>query len=166
MCLSSPFWSALPAVTRWTLSRPRSQETSPMRFILFIAAAVATWVPHQEPPVAGPLPMRYIEVCQIDFTGPLIEHAARFAGSIDYDATVDLHGAIASLTFSEPATPQANNMRRFLRLDLFEACVKRWSFGAAGKYRLRLEGGTLSPTWVITASQGGKSIRLMVPKGP
>ena len=141
-----------------------------MRFILFIAAAVATSVLHQEPPVAGPLPMRHIEVCKIDFIGPLIEHAARFAGRIDYDATVDLHGAIESLTFSEPATPSArahaNNMRRFLQLDLFEACVKRWSFGAAGKYRLRLEGGTLSPTWVITASQGGKSIRLMVPKRP
>ena len=124
-----------------------------MRFILVIAL-VATSLPRQEPPVAAPLPMRYMEVCQIELRSPVFSEA-RFFGGVEYDARVNMDGAIEGLTFIELATPQANNMRRFLRLDQFESRVKRWSFGVAGNYRPRLEGGTLSQTWFITASQGG-----------
>jgi hypothetical protein len=127
---------------------------------LIIAAAVATPLPRHEPPVAGPLPMRHMEVCHIELRSPVF-YEVRFWGSVEYEATVDPDGARRGLKFIEPATPQADNMRRFLRLDQFESCVKRWSFGAAGNYRLRLEGGTLKHTWSITASQAGRSIRLM-----
>ena len=126
---------------------------------LVIAAAAAATVQSQEPPVAGPLPMRYIEVCQIELKSPVFIEA-RLQGRGEYEATVNPQGAIEGLKFIG-ASPQADNMRRFLRLDQFESCVKRWSFGDGGNYRLRLEGGTLSHTWFITASQAGKSIRLM-----
>ena len=76
--------------------------------------------------------MRYMEVCQIELSSPVF-YEARFWGSVEYEATVNPDGAITGLKLIEPATPQADNMRRFLRLDQFESCVKRWSFWGGGR---------------------------------
>jgi hypothetical protein len=140
-------------------------DTHMGRLPSLIAASLVAWLPvAQERPVTDPLPMRHLEACRIELS-PLTR-SADFSGTVEYRAIVNPEGVIKQLTFvREPATPpEAVSMRRFVRLDQFESCVQRWRFGAAGSYRIILQGGTMSDgKWFITASQGDKSIRFVMP---
>ena len=130
-----------------------------------IGASLVAWLPLvQEHPVADPLPMRHLEACRIELS-PLTR-SADFTGTVEYRAIVSPEGVINRLMFArEPFNPpEERSMRRFVRLDQFESCVKRWRFGAAGSYQVILQGGTMSDgKWFITASQGDKSIRFVMP---
>ena len=140
-------------------------DTHMRRLPSLIAASLVASLPvAQERPVADPLPMRYLEACRIELS-PLAR-SADFTKTVEYRAIVGPEGVINRLTFvREPFNPpEERSMRRFVRLDQFESCVKRWQFGAAGTYRLILQGGSMSDgKWFITASQGDKSIRFVMP---
>jgi len=132
--------------------------------LMLIVATNLLDVPRPERQLPVALPMIRLEACQIELT-PL-SNSADFVGSVEYRATVNAEGALSRLTFIRQVgdPPATISMRRLVRLDQFEACVRRWRFGTGGEYRLTLQGGTMSDEWRIRIDRNGKSLRLIVPR--
>ena len=133
--------------------------------LTLIVVATLLNIPSQERQTPGALPMIHLEACRIELT-PL-SASADFVGTVEYRATVNGKGVLTRLKLiRQVGNPREEvSMRRFVRLDQFESCVQRWQFGAAGDYRLTLQGGTMSNEWRITVARAGKSVRLVVLRG-
>jgi hypothetical protein len=51
-----------------------------------------------------------------------------------------------------------------VRLDQFEACVRKWDFGGPGAFSVRLLGGAMYyGVWVIDVMQDARIFRLRLP---
>ena len=103
-----------------------------------------------------------VEACTIAFTGEAINQG-RWGGRIAvYDASVGVTGSVTVLTrrFIE----KAEHLVRWVRLDQFESCLKRWRFAEPGDYEVSLRGGTIfGPVWLIDVTRGGRGILVRVP---
>lgn len=101
------------------------------------------------------------EACLVELT-PLGQ--AYWQANFIYRATVNDAGRISELQLLELSSTSSS--KRFIRLDQFEACVRRWQFTRPGAYTLLSTAGTgmSARRWTITASQDGARFRLVLPR--
>ena len=95
-------------------------------------------------------PVVQAESCRVELTGLGQEH---WRGSFVYRATADSEGRLSRMNLVTPRSTEA--MASFVRLDQFEACMKRWVFSDAGEYSVQFAvgtGGDALRQWSVTVS--------------
>jgi hypothetical protein len=118
----------------------------------------------QIPPSGSPLPMREVESCRIEFTARgKASLIGRWGGQIAfYEVTTADTGHPVSLT--RQIIEDREHLPPLVRLDQLEACVRKWDFGGAGVFSVRLLGGAMyNDVWVIDVMQDARIFRLRFP---
>ena len=74
---------------------------------------------------------------------------ASFSGTVVYRAVVGIDGVVQNLD----SISGKEFLSRFMQLEQFEACVRRWSFQDSGEYLISFIAGTHKEgTWEIRIS--------------
>lgn len=118
----------------------------------------------QLPPSGPPLPMREAEACRVEFTDR--GHASLrglWGGQIAlYEVATAETGAAVSV--KRQIIEDREHLPPLVRLDQFEACVRKWDFGGPGVFSVRLLGGSIfHGVWVIDVMQDSRIFRLRFP---
>jgi hypothetical protein len=102
------------------------------------------------------------ESCSVELTRA---GQGSWRGSFVYRGMVASDGRLSGLEVLE--IPSSATIKEFVRLDQFEACVRRWRFAMTGSVTLTFEAGTTGDAirhWSITVSGSKQQFRLTLPR--
>ncbi len=100
-----------------------------------------------------------LEACRVDYTE--IGRRASFSGSVFYRSVVNDDGVVSALN---PVTGK-EFLSRFVQLEQFESCVRRWRFQDPGEYFFQFSAGTRGERlrkWEIKVTAKGKALTVIL----